>query len=136
MSPIDGAGRPRLLIADDDPVVQSILSMSLEGAFDVVGVASDSEQAVELAAAHQPDVAIVDVVMPKGGGFSAVPGIREVSPETAIVVLSGDELEGVVRDLLMAGASAYCRKGATPAVLTDLLMQSIDARAGERVGQH
>jgi DNA-binding NarL/FixJ family response regulator len=124
--------RPRLLIADDNPVVRSMLSMSLAGGFDVVGVAGDSEEAVELARATQPDAAVVDVEMPKGGGLSAVRGILEVAPDTAIVVLSADESDGVVRDLMQAGAIAYLRKGVALHVLTESLTESIEAHAHGR----
>ena len=66
-----GADQPRLLIADDDSVVLSMLGTSLGPHFEVVGVASDGEQAIELARVSQPDVALVDVEMPKGGGLGA-----------------------------------------------------------------
>jgi DNA-binding NarL/FixJ family response regulator len=127
-----GAHLPRLMIADDDPLVRSVLGMSLSHAFDVVGVARDSEEAVELARTSQPDAALVDVVMPKGGGLRAVRGILEVAPDTAIVVLSGDESDAGVRELMQAGAIAYRRKGVAPQVLAESLIQSIDAHASER----
>jgi CheY-like chemotaxis protein len=76
--------RPRLMIADDNPVIRSMLGMSLSGGFEVVGAAADSEEAIELARATQPDAAVVDVEMPKGGGLRAVRGILEVAPGTAI----------------------------------------------------
>jgi DNA-binding NarL/FixJ family response regulator len=98
------------MIADDNPVIRSMLGMSLRGGFEVVGVAADSEEAIELARATQPDAAVVDVEMPKGGGLQAVRGILEVAPDTAIVVLSADEIDGVVRELMRAGAIAYLRK--------------------------
>lgn len=126
---VDGgrAGRPTLLIADDDPVVQSMLSMGLEGRFEIVGVADDAEYAVATAGAVRPDVAVVDVDMPGGGGARAVRGITEVSPHTAVVVLSGDETDGVVRDLLQAGAITYCRKGIAAHDLARTLERSIEA---------
>jgi DNA-binding NarL/FixJ family response regulator len=123
---------PRLMIADDDPVIQSLLDMSLSREFDVIGLAADGEEAVEIAAASQPDAAIVDVEMPAGGGLRAVRGIHEVAPGTAIVVLSVDESDGVVRQLMQAGATAYLRKGVAPHILADALMDSIDAHAQER----
>jgi CheY-like chemotaxis protein len=58
------AHRPRLLIADDDPVIRAMLASSLGDEFEVVGVASDGEQAVELARTSQPDAALIDVEMP------------------------------------------------------------------------
>jgi DNA-binding NarL/FixJ family response regulator len=103
--------RPTLLIADDDPVVCSMLSMSLEPRFEIVAAVDDGEQAVSRAAATRPDAAVVDVQMPAGGGSRAVRGIAHASPDTAIVVLSGDETDTGVRDLVQAGAMAYVRKG-------------------------
>ncbi len=124
--------RPRLVIADDDPVVQSMLSMSLGSRFEVVGAAADGEEAIELARVWQPDAALVDVQMPKGGGLGAVRGIREVAPATAIVMLSGHRSHGVVRELTRAGAIAYRRKGATADALAAALTDSIEAHAAER----
>jgi len=124
--------RMRLMIADDDPVVQSLLDLSLSREFEVVGVASDGKEAVELAEVSQPDAALVDVEMPGGGGLRAVRGIHELAPGTAIVVLSVDESDGLVRELMQAGASAYLRKGVGPQVLADALVDSIKTHAAAR----
>jgi DNA-binding NarL/FixJ family response regulator len=124
--------RPRLLIADDDLVITSLLSATLDQDFEVVGIATDSEEAIALAGSSQPDVALIDVEMPKGGAPRAVPGIVEVAPEAAIVVLSGDESDQLVRDLIRAGAVAYSRKGIDPEDLVALLHNSIEVRAIER----
>ncbi len=122
------SAHPTLLIADDDAVVRSMLSLTLERQFDIVGVARDSDQAIALAQAAQPDVALIDVQMPGGGGLRAIQGISEVSPETAAVVLSADEFEPLVRELMIAGAMTYVRKGIAPAKLTEVLHRAIRAR--------
>jgi DNA-binding NarL/FixJ family response regulator len=132
MSHSSGPTRPRLIIADDDPVIQVLLSASLEQDFELVGIAEDSEAAIELARSTQPDVALIDVVMPKGGGPRAVAGIVEVAPRTAIVVLSGDESDALVRELIRAGAVAYGRKGLGAPALVELLNESIEARTREQ----
>jgi DNA-binding NarL/FixJ family response regulator len=124
--------RGRLLIADDDLAVRSVLSMTLNNAFAVVGAAADSEQAIELARKTRPDAALVDVQMPKGGGIRAVEGIVEASPATAIVMLSVDESDATVRKLLTAGAVAYCRKGTSASELVRSLVEAIQVRARER----
>ena len=123
--------RPRVIIADDDPVVRSMLDMSLGRQFDVVGIAQDGEEAVELARLRQPDAAVVDVEMPKGGGLRAVRGIADVAPNTAIVVLSGDESDSLVRELIQAGAATYKRKGADPRELAESVVESIRAHAAD-----
>jgi DNA-binding NarL/FixJ family response regulator len=122
----------RLIIADDDPVVASMLNMSLGKEFDVVGVAGDAEATVALAAEMKPDAAIIDVDMPKGGGMAAVRGISEAAPETAMVILSGDESDHLVRELMAAGAVAYRRKGVDPHVLAESLRDAVEAHALER----
>ena len=119
--------RPRLLIADDDPVVRSTLSMALESRFDIVAVAGDGEDAVAKAADREPDAALLDVDMPRGGGVRAVVGIAACSPRTAMIVLSGDEAQEVVLELLHRGAVAYCRKGGETRQLADTIERSIRA---------
>jgi DNA-binding NarL/FixJ family response regulator len=126
--------RPRLVIADDDPVVQTLLEMALGQEFDVVGIAADGEAAIELARTLQPDAALLDIKMPKGGGLGAVRGIREVAPDAAIVVLSGHRSHGVVHELMTAGAIAYRRKGVPPRVLAQALTESIKVHTAERRG--
>jgi DNA-binding NarL/FixJ family response regulator len=118
---------PRLLVADDDPVVRSTLSMALEGRFEIVAVVEDGEQAVAEARTTLPDAALVDVDMPAGGGLRAVRGIVEACPQTAIIVLSGDEAEGVVVELLRLGAMSYCRKGVDTHQLAETIDRSIAA---------
>ena len=119
---------PTLLIADDDAVVRSMLSLTLDRQFEIVGAARDSDQAIALAQAAQPDVALIDVQMPGGGGLRAIRGIAEVSPETAAVVLSADEFEPLVRQLMIAGAMTYVRKGIPPAELAEVLHRAIRVR--------
>jgi len=122
----DQSERLTLLVADDDPVVRTMLSMGLERRFEII-VVEDAAQAVEAAAAHHPDAAVIDVDMPEGGGRRAVHGIVEVSPQTAIVVLSGDETDRVVRELLRAGATTYCLKGIAMHELAVVIERSVDA---------
>src|ERR1700760_3851394 len=121
------AVHPTLLIADDDAVVRSMLSLTLERQFEIVGAARDRDPAIPLAPAAQPHVALIDVQMP-GGGLRAIRGIAEVSSETAAVVLSADEFEPMVRELMIAGAMTYVRKGIAPAELAEVLHRAIRAR--------
>ncbi|MDX6692026.1 MAG: hypothetical protein QOG15_3483 [Solirubrobacteraceae bacterium] len=120
---------PSLLIADDDSVVVSTLCAQLSQSFHVVAAARDAEDAIALAHKHQPDVAILDVQMPAGGGLRATKEMQTRSPNTAIVVLSADESDGEVRDVIAAGAIAYVRKGATTQELASTLHRAIDAHA-------
>ena len=125
----ENSGRPRLLIADDDPIVRSLLSTQLAGDFEICAVASDATEASELAEQHRPDAALVDVEMPGGGGLAAVRRISERSPDTCIVILSGDESQDVVVELLNAGAIAYVRKGVPGDQIARTVADSLKAQA-------
>ena len=125
----DEPRRPRLLVADDDPVVRSLLCSQLEGDFDVVAVAEDTAEAIELAEEHRPDAALIDVQMPGGGALEAVPRIASRSPDTCLVILSADESHELVVRLLNAGAIAYVRKGVTSAEIAKVLTDSLKAQA-------
>jgi DNA-binding NarL/FixJ family response regulator len=122
------SAHPTLLIADDDPVVRSVLSLTLERHFRIVGAVCDSDEAIALALERRPDVALVDVQMPGGGGLSAIRGIADVSPDTASVILSADEFDPMVRQLMLAGAMTYVRKGIAPTQLVEVLHRAIRAR--------
>jgi DNA-binding NarL/FixJ family response regulator len=119
----------KLLIADDDVVLQASLKARLGAAFDIVGGALDAEQAIELAELHRPDVAIIDVRMPRGGGLRATREISERSPGTTIVALSCDESEPIVVAMLEAGAETYVQKGVTATQLIRVLESAIAAHA-------
>ena len=127
----DAQGRPSLLIADDDAVVRSTLGSHLEGDFEVIAVAEDATEAIELAAQHQPDAALIDVEMPGGGALEAVPQITTRSPDTCIVILSADESRETVLELLAAGAMAYVRKGISAVEVGTTLATAIKAKGNQ-----
>jgi DNA-binding NarL/FixJ family response regulator len=105
--------RPRVLLADDDQAVRALLA-ALGREFEIVAEATDAVEAIALARKHRPDAALVDLNMPEGGGRVAIPGIVAASPGTAIVVISSDEEDSIVRELMIGGAIAYVRKGTDP----------------------
>jgi len=114
------AGRPcanlvtriKVLLADDHRAFCEGLSRLLEEESDleIVGVAGDGEEAVRLSADLLPDVAIVDVAMPKLNGIEAIKQIKAVSPKTAVIVLSAYGYESYVLPSIEAGAAAYLLK--------------------------
>jgi DNA-binding NarL/FixJ family response regulator len=116
-----------LLIADDDELVRAALRTRLAAGFDVVGVAADAEEAVALAQRLHPDVALLDVQMPAGGGLHATTEIARTCPRTAIVILSADEEHDAVVELLAAGATSYLRKDQPSEEVAAILRRSVDA---------
>ena len=103
----------RVLIAEDEVAVRAALSelISAEEGFQLVGSAGDAEEAISVAAQVLPDVALVDVKMPGGGGQRAAREIRSTSPETRVIALSAYDDRGTVFEMLRAGASGYLVKG-------------------------
>jgi DNA-binding NarL/FixJ family response regulator len=115
------------VLADDDEIICSMLAVQLESEFECVGTAADAPGAVALALAERPDIVILDVDMPGGGAMYATSEIRAGAPETAIVILSGDETRRGVMDLLEAGAITYLRKGIEVPELLDCLTLALSA---------
>ena len=94
----------RVLLIDDIPEIRTLVRLSLEHSQDcvVVGEGGTGREAISLAAEHQPDVVLLDVVMPDVNGLEAIPHIARVAPDTRIVVFSGDndpELAARAREL-------------------------------------
>ena len=102
----------RVLLADDHAVVRYGLRALLElGGMQVVGEAADGREALRIAEAHQPDVAILDVTMPGLNGIDAAAVLRDRSPHTRIVILSMHADAEHVHRAFAAGASGYLLKG-------------------------
>ncbi len=94
-----GGRRIRVLIADDHPVLLRGLAGVLDlFGFAVVAEAQDGREAVRLAIARRPDVAVLDVAMPVVNGVDAARQILNAVPETHVVLLTGVAGEGIVPD--------------------------------------
>src|SRR5215216_7402084 len=102
----------KVMIADDHGIVRSGLRMLLERHADieVVGEASDGAEARDLAIRERPDLAILDVKMPKLTGLQATREIREQAPEVNVLILSMYDDETYLFEALKAGASGYVLK--------------------------
>jgi len=102
----------RILLADDHTVMRRGLRALLErqNGFEVVAEAADGREAVELASAVNPDVAVIDIGMPNINGIEAARRITEKRPETAVVILSMHADESYVLKALKSGARGYLLK--------------------------
>ena len=115
----------RVVIVEDHPLMQSALEATLKGAdgFTVVGTATSGLQAEPLVSRTQPDLVLLDLMLPGLDGLSCLALLRERHPETTVVVLSGTEDEEIVERALSGGAAAVVRKSISPADLPVLLRQ-------------
>jgi two-component system, NarL family, response regulator NreC len=112
-------GRVRVLVADDHTIVRKgIVSLLAEsGECEVVAEAADGLEAVEKALATRPEVAILDLSMPRLSGLEAVRRIHEALPQTRLLVLTVHEDEEYILPLVRAGASGYLIKDSAVAEL-------------------
>jgi two-component system response regulator NreC len=120
----------RILLADDHIVMRRGLRLLLESRpeFAVVAEASDGHEAVERAAATEPDVAILDVAMPNLSGIEAAQRIHAASPQVAIVILSMHSDESYVLRALKAGAKGYLLKDSAEGDLIDAIKSVHDGK--------
>jgi DNA-binding NarL/FixJ family response regulator len=111
----------RLLLVDDQPLVRAGLRMVFEPEADVeiVGEAVDGDQAIRLAAALRPDVALMDIRMPRRDGIQATRAILGEAPDggTRVLVLTTFDNDEYVYEALRAGASGFMLKDAPPEAL-------------------
>ena len=113
--PRDTANSPapiRVLLVDDHSIVRQGLKEILDrtAEYEVVGEAADGVQAVELAREIQPDVVLMDLIMPNKDGIEASREILEAVPNTHILVLTASTADDAVINALAAGASGYLQK--------------------------
>jgi len=105
-------------------------ALEVEEDMKLVAEASDGEEAVKLASELKPNVVVMDIVMPKVNGIEATRKIKEVAPDTAILILTAYDDEEYVLGLLDAGAAGYLLKSARG---RDLVGAIRAIRAGESV---
>lgn len=128
--------RIRVMLADDEEQMLDVLDdvMSTDPMIDVVARARDARQAIDLASATAPDVALVDVRMPRGGGAVAARGIRRGSPPTRVVAVSADAHPDTVVAMIDAGATGYVGKDEPVEQILRAVHRAIEGRASIAVG--
>jgi len=112
----------RILLVDDHPLTRSALAGLLtQHGFDVVGEASDGEEAIVKAASLAPDLILLDLSMPGLDGLSALPRLREAAPKCEVVVLTASGTEENLLGAIRGGAAGYLLKSEPPERIVDFL---------------
>jgi DNA-binding NarL/FixJ family response regulator len=113
----------RVMIADDHPMMREGIAATLlaQGGIEIVGIASNGEEAIAQFARHRPDVSLVDLQMPVKDGLEAIVAIRALHPDARIIVLTTFSGDARVIGALKAGASGYLLKDVPGAELAQTI---------------
>lgn len=122
----------RVLLADDHAIVRAGIRQFMERAGDiqVVAEADDGEMAQEMIRLNQPDVAVLDIQMPKVSGIEVTRWVRSNYPTVGVLILTAFDDDPYVLAVLQAGANGYVLKTASP---SDLIQAVRDVYAGKSV---
>ena len=104
----------RILVADDHPIVRDglVAILSTQPDFEIVGQSASGPEAVQAAAALQPDITLLDLEMPEMDGVEALQRIRESNPAARAIVFTAFDTDERILAALRAGAQGYLLKGA------------------------
>jgi DNA-binding NarL/FixJ family response regulator len=118
----------RVLIADDHSLFAAALQAILGGdnRFEVVALATDGRQAVDLASSLKPDVVLMDIAMPVLDGFQATRELRKRSPGTAVLMLTGSNARIDVDKARKSGAAGYVTKDRIAGDLIDAIVEAVE----------
>jgi len=103
-------GRPRIFLVDDHAVFRAGVKAELGDAVELVGEADEASAAVELISERLPDVVLLDVHLPGGGGLAVLRGVLPHHPEVQFLALSVSDAPEDVIDVIRAGARGYVTK--------------------------
>ncbi len=118
---MSAAQRFRVMIVDDHPIMRDGLRDALDSEedFEVVGQAADGAEAVRSAQSLQPDVIVMDAMMPNKNGVDACREIMDQLPDTRVLILTASTEEDAIIDAIAAGATGYLHKHSGPEELAD-----------------
>ncbi|MGH3072372.1 MAG: response regulator [Gaiellaceae bacterium] len=113
----------RVVIADDDEAYAELVAALLQrcGELEVIGIAKDGEEAVQLACWQDADVVLMDIDMPRIDGITATRLVRKARPRVCVLMLTGADPDRV-QEARAAGATAYINKENAPADLVPTLL--------------
>ena len=100
----------RVLIADDSEFMRNLLREILEGDFEIVGEAENGVEAVDLYNEHDPDIVMMDIVMPIRSGIEATDEITNENPDAKVIMCTSVGQEEKMKEAIKAGASGYITK--------------------------
>ena len=119
----------KVLVVDDDPTVrESLLELLEQRGLTPVGAASDGNEAVSLATSLEPDVIVMDRMMPGMDGVEATRLIKQAHPDTQVILLSAQLDEEVQREGEGLGVYCYLAKGCSDNLIADMVTRAINLK--------
>ncbi len=109
----------RALVVDDSSFQRTIVSNTIDDWFDIVATAENGKEAIEQFKKARPDVVTMDIMMPEMDGITAVENIKEISPETIIIMVTSVKQKEKMREAARAGADGYVTKPVNTKKLRD-----------------
>jgi DNA-binding NarL/FixJ family response regulator len=126
---VSGTVRPRVVLVDDHGLFRSGVRAELGGQVDVVGEAEDVAPAIELIERLVPDVVLLDVHLPGGGGQAVIGAVKQEHPEVRFLALSASDAPEDVIAVIRSGARGYVTKTISTADLADAIVRVADGDA-------
>ena len=127
--PAAPSGQPRVVLVDDHGLFRSGVRAELGRQMDVVGEADDVAPAIELIQRALPDVVLLDVHLPGGGGQAVITAVKQSHPEVKFLALSASDAPEDVIAVIRAGARGYVTKTISTAELADAIRRVADGDA-------
>ena len=127
---MSSASRIRVMVVDDHPIMRSGLRDTLEasGRVEVVGQAEDGDEALRTVEGLQPQVIVMDVIMPNKDGIDACREIIELLPDTRVLMLTASSEMDAVIEAVAAGATGYLQKYSGPEELVGAVVDVAEGR--------
>jgi RNA polymerase sigma factor (sigma-70 family) len=115
------AAKPRVFLVDDHELIRAGIRAEIASSVDIVGEADEVEAAVEIVLERSPDVVLLDVHMPDGGGQAVLRAVCDVDPTVKFLALSVSDAAGDVISVIRAGARGYVTKNISGPELIDAI---------------
>jgi two-component system chemotaxis response regulator CheY len=117
----------RILVADDASFMRQMIREIIESeGHEVIAEASDGVEAVEAYKQHQPDLVMMDIVMPRRSGIDAVKGLMQMDPNACVVMCSALGQESLVTEALQAGAKDFIVKPFKPELVASTIRKVLE----------
>ena len=127
--PAESPARRRVVVVDDHAMFRSGVKAEIGGAVDVIGEAADAEAAVAVILARRPDVVLLDVHLPGGGGVEVLQRVHAKEPDQKFLALSVSDAAEDVIGVIRAGARGYVTKSISGTELVDAIQRVADGDA-------